>query len=65
VKEGYGFIKPENNSPNVFFYYGEVEEGDFNELKIGDKVKYKLGRNDRGLCGLQVRLIASTDYSYY
>ncbi len=56
IKDGYGFIKPNNNTPNVFFFYGELYNVDFNDLKIGDLVKYKLGKNDRGLYALQVRI---------
>lgn len=65
IKDGYGFIRPDNNTPNIFFYYGELEDADFNDLKIGDRVKYKLGRNDRGLCALQIRLDESDDYNMY
>jgi cold shock CspA family protein/uncharacterized LabA/DUF88 family protein len=65
IKDGYGFIRPDNNTPNIFFYYGELEDADFNDLKMGDSVKYKLGKNDRGYCALQIRLVESIDYNSY
>lgn len=46
VKEGYGFI---HRSPsNIFFHYSAVDGVDFNQLSVGDAVRYDLGSNDRG-----------------
>ncbi|MDR1947953.1 MAG: NYN domain-containing protein [Spirochaetaceae bacterium] len=39
IKDGFGFIKDEKIN-NVFFYYDTVTNMDFDELKIGMKVKY-------------------------
>ncbi len=44
LKEGYGFIAfPPNN---LFFHYSEVENVDFNDLRIGDPVQFKVGENE-------------------
>ena len=44
LKSGYGFI---NFDPaNLFFHYSN--ETDFNELQVGDRVKFTLGTNDQG-----------------
>lgn len=46
LKDGYGFIKFPNN--NLFFFYGDVSEGEFNELMVGDLVEFTLGQNEQG-----------------
>jgi uncharacterized LabA/DUF88 family protein/cold shock CspA family protein len=46
IKQGYGFIKYPPN--NLFFHYQSVIEIDFNELEPGDKVQFKIVKNDRG-----------------
>jgi uncharacterized LabA/DUF88 family protein/cold shock CspA family protein len=46
LKDGYGFIKFPNN--NLFFFYGDMTEGEFNELHEGDLVEFALGKNDQG-----------------
>ena len=48
LKEGYGFITPENGGNNVFFHWSEIRNKDFNDLSIGDEVEFMLGENDRG-----------------
>jgi cold shock CspA family protein/uncharacterized LabA/DUF88 family protein len=46
LKSGYGFI---NFDPaNLFFHYSSLENVDFNDLQVGDRVKFTLGTNDRG-----------------
>jgi uncharacterized LabA/DUF88 family protein/cold shock CspA family protein len=39
IKDGFGFIKDEENN-NVFFYYNTVTNKDFDELEVGMKVSY-------------------------
>src|SRR5690348_8824144 len=48
LKSGYGFIVPDQGGPNMFFFHEDVLGSDFLELKIGDRVQYVLGQNDRG-----------------
>lgn len=49
VLEGYGFITPEDEGKeNLFFYYGEVIEGEFKDLKSGDQVQYEIGKSTKG-----------------
>lgn len=55
IKEGYGFITTDQSSRNLFFYWGDVVDGDFNNLKLGDPVQYVLGMNDKGECAKEVR----------
>ena len=55
LKNGYGFIAPEQGGPNMFFFHEDVQGADFLELKVGDRVQYVLGQNDRGTCAKEVR----------
>src|SRR5579884_2294908 len=56
IKNGYGFIIPDDGGANIFFYHLDVVDGEFYELKSGDRVWYVPGTNDRGPCARQVRL---------
>jgi cold shock CspA family protein len=56
IKNGYGFIIPDQGGAggNIFFYHLDVD-GDFFELRPGDRVRYVPGQNDRGPCARHVR----------
>lgn len=57
LKNGFGFITPVTGGPNIFFYHGEIMNADFNDLKIGDLVRYKVGHNERGPCAVEIELV--------
>ena len=42
LKLGYGFIKSDDAPGNAFFHYSSVTERDFNSLKVGDLVAFRL-----------------------
>lgn len=45
INNGFGFIKfPPSN---LFFHYNSLVDSDFHALKIGTKVAFKIGKNDR------------------
>lgn len=54
LKSGFGFITPAAGGPNLFFFHAEVINADFNDLHVGDAVKYSIGKNDRGPCAVDV-----------
>lgn len=54
LREGFGFITPEDGSTNLFFFHASVLNKDFNELHVGDEVIYRLGTNDKGACAVDV-----------
>ena len=56
IKEGYGFIKPENGDENLFFYYRDLVDCDFNDLREGDNVFFSMGKNDQGTCAKNVKI---------
>ena len=45
IKNGYGFIEDKNVN-NVYFYHGNLEDIDFNDLKSGMTVKYVQSERD-------------------
>lgn len=46
IQQGYGFIK--YSPQNLFFHYSYIKEGDFNDLKPGDKVRFTIEKGERG-----------------
>jgi cold shock CspA family protein len=57
LKNGFGFITPDAGGSDVFFFHLDVLERDFLDLKVGDRVQYQVGQNDRGPCAKQVRVV--------
>lgn len=58
LKEGFGFIKGENASKNVFFFHSSLMEYDFNDLEVGDKVEYTIETKEDGkLVAKEVKVI--------
>jgi cold shock CspA family protein len=60
LKNGYGFIVPDQGGPNMFFFHEDVLGVDFLDLKSGDRVQYTVGQNDRGVCAKEVQRLAAT-----
>ncbi len=58
LKNGYGFIVPDQGGSNMFFFHEDVFDVDFLDLKTGDRVQYVVGQNDRGVCAKEVRRLA-------
>ena len=57
IRNGYGFIHPDDGGPNLFFLYQEVVGTPFAELREGDPVEFIAGMNERGPCARAVRKI--------
>jgi len=56
LKEGFGFIKYPPN--NVFFHYTSLKDYDFNDLEIGDMVRFTLEEKEGGrLVAMQVIVV--------
>jgi len=56
LKGGFGFIRPESGG-SVFFFHAEVTNADFNELREGDRVRYRHGQNERGTCAVDIEVM--------
>ena len=55
--KGFGFIKSEVYTDNVFFYWEEIRNIEFSSLRSGDKVTFREGNNDRGIVAVSVKVI--------
>jgi CspA family cold shock protein len=59
VERGFGFLAPEDGSPDVFVHASEiVGEGGPKVLREGQAVEFEAGENDRGPQALRVRVTA-------
>jgi cold shock protein len=57
VERGFGFLAPDDGSPDVFVHASAVL-GDGTVLREGQAVEFELGENDRGPQALRVRVTA-------
>jgi cold shock CspA family protein len=57
LREGFGFITPNDGTGNLFFFHASVLNADFNELRVGDEVTYRIGNNDKGPCAIDVEFV--------
>jgi cold shock protein len=53
--EGYGFIKPEDGSKDVFFHASSVVDVTFEELKEGDAVTFDVEQGPKGPAAANVK----------
>ena len=47
AQKGYGFIQPEDGSPDVFVHVSAVERAGMDTLQEGQKVSYELQRDPK------------------
>jgi len=47
--KGYGFIKPEDGSQDVFVHFTAIKEEGFKTLAEGQEVEYDIVQGDKGL----------------
>jgi len=59
LKDGYGFIYAQPN--NVFFHYSNVM-GEFDDLQVGDKVKFDVELGQRGLKAVNVERLVGSEF---
>lgn len=60
VKEGYGFIRQDNDEHDLYFFHSDLLNVDYNELVPGDRVRYTAGQNQRGPCALRITVLERT-----
>ena len=47
-KKGYGFITPEDGTPNVFVHYSAIEGTGYRTLKDGSRVEFDTVESPKG-----------------
>jgi cold shock CspA family protein len=57
---GYGFISPETGGRDRYFYWSDLIDIDFHDLRVDDKVEFTPGMNERGDCAREVIRINGT-----
>ncbi|PTQ87681.1 cold shock domain-containing protein [Agitococcus lubricus] len=66
LKEGgFGFITPDEDMENIFFHFSEVKNRNFAALRLGDRVSYILGRNDKGYCATHIMALSVEPHGNY
>ncbi len=56
-QEGYGFIKPEDGSKDVFFHAQSLIDVAFDDLQEGDVVTFDVEQGPKGPAAANVRLV--------
>jgi len=59
IQNGYGFIRPDTDSGNVFFHSSKVVGGSFTDLTADDPVSYDVYDTDRGKSADHVRVTSN------
>ncbi len=54
-EKGFGFIKPEDESKDVFFHANDCVDANFDELNEGDTVEFTLQDSDKGPKAAEVK----------
>ena len=55
---GFGFIS-DGSSRDMFFHSSAVEDGTFDQLREGQKVRYEVGRGPKGPRAENVQLVSA------
>lgn len=55
--KGFGFIKPDEGSQDVFVHYSDIQGDGFRSLSEGDKVEFEVTDGDRGKKATNVTIV--------
>lgn len=53
--KGYGFVTPDDGSPDVFVHYSAIEGSGYRELAEGERVSFDATTGDKGPQATNVR----------
>ena len=48
AKKGFGFVKPDDGSADVFVHFTNIVSDGFKSLEAQQRVEYEIGKNHRG-----------------
>lgn len=54
-ERGYGFVS-NNSGRDIFFHYSQVQGVEFQTLKKGQSVRYRVGLGDKGFVAKDIKL---------
>ena len=54
-KKGYGFLKPDGQTNDIFVHYSAIEGGGFRELADGQRVTFETEQGQKGLQACNVK----------
>lgn len=57
LKNGFGFITPDDGGKDVFFHMTGLVGVDFNSLQVGQAVTYEMAQSDKGPKAENVKLV--------
>ena len=57
AEKGYGFIKPDDESPDVFVHFSAIAGDGFKTLEEGKKVEYDTEQGQKGPQAVNVRAL--------
>jgi CspA family cold shock protein len=55
--KGFGFIAPEDGSPDVFVHFSAIEGGGYRELSEGQRVQFDVTKGPKGPQATAVRVV--------
>jgi cold shock protein len=56
-EKGYGFISRDDNAPDVFVHYSEIDATGYRSLEEGQRVEFEVGQGAKGPQATGVRVI--------
>jgi len=56
-QKGFGFITPDDGSPDVFAHFSEIQGDGFKTLPEGQKVEYEVQQGDKGPRAAGIRIV--------
>lgn len=55
--KGFGFIRPEDGSEDLFAHFSAIEMDGFKTLKEGQRVSFEVGQGPKGKQALNIRSV--------
>ena len=56
--KGFGFISREGEEKDLFFHMNELQDVQFNELRVGDKLQFEVEESQKGLNAVRISRVA-------
>ena len=57
-QKGFGFITPDDGSPDVFAHFSEIQSEGFKSLPEGQKVEFEVQQGDKGPRAANIRIVS-------